>query len=129
MISRRHVLATGVLGVMSGSVSGAFAQRFASSTAVKPGAYEWQPERSPAGPVVIIVSIPEQVLHVYRNGIEIGYSSCSTGKPGHQTPTGVFSILEKQREHVSSIYRGAQMPNMERLTWGGIALHAGNLPG
>ncbi|HEX4892736.1 MAG TPA: L,D-transpeptidase family protein, partial [Hyphomicrobiaceae bacterium] len=69
------------------------------------------------------------VVHVYRNGVEIGFSTCSTGKPGHRTPTGVFTILEKQRRHVSSIYKGAQMPNMERLTWGGIALHAGNLPG
>jgi hypothetical protein len=66
---------------------------------------------------------------VYRGGVEIGTSPCSTGKPGHRTPTGVFTILEKQRKHESSIYKGAQMPNMERLTWGGVALHAGNLPG
>lgn len=78
---------------------------------------------------MVIVSLPEQLVHVYRGGVEIGVSSCSTGKPGHRTPTGVFTILEKERKHVSSIYKGAQMPNMERLTWGGIALHAGNMPG
>jgi hypothetical protein len=111
------------------SNSPATAQRFAFNGALKPGQFEWTPEVSPSGPVVLIVSIPEQMVHVYRNGIQIGVSTCSTGKPGHRTPTGVFTILEKERKHVSSIYKGAQMPNMERLTWGGIALHAGNLPG
>ncbi len=103
--------------------------RFTAEQKLKPGEYVWQPDRSQSGAVVMIVSIPEQLVHVYRNGIEIGVSTCSTGRPGHRTPTGVFTILEKDRKHVSSIYKGAQMPNMERLTWGGIALHAGNLPG
>lgn len=105
------------------------AARHVSDRQLKPGEYVWEPERSPSWPVVLIVSIPEQLVHIYRGGIEIGVSTCSTGRPGHRTPTGVFTILEKQRQHVSSIYKGAQMPNMERLTWGGIALHAGNLPG
>jgi hypothetical protein len=95
----------------------------------KPGDYVWHPEISPAGPVVIIVSLPEQVLYVYRNGVRIGRSTVSTGKPGHHTPTGVFTILEKHEKHTSSIYKGASMPYMERVTWGGVALHAGNLPG
>lgn len=94
-----------------------------------PGGYSWHPELSPEGPVVIIVSIPEQLVHVYRNGIEIGVSTCSTGRPGHATPTGVFVILQKDRDHRSSTYNNAPMPNMQRLTWDGIALHAGNLPG
>ena len=51
------------------------------------------------------------------------------GRPGHPTPTGVFTILEKEVHHTSSIYKGAEMPYMERVTWGGIALHAGDLPG
>ncbi|MDX2157254.1 MAG: L,D-transpeptidase [Hyphomicrobiaceae bacterium] len=104
-------------------------ERFTAANPLKRGEFVWEPQRSTSGPVVLIVSIPEQMVHVYRGGVEIGVSTCSTGKPGHRTPTGVFTILEKQREHVSSIYKGAQMPNMERLTWGGIALHAGNLPG
>lgn len=98
-------------------------------TGLKAGQFIWKPQAAPEGPVVIIVSVPEQLVHVYRNGIEIGVSTCSTGKPGHETPRGVFTILEKQRQHVSSIYQDAQMPNMERVTWGGVALHAGNLPG
>ena len=68
-------------------------------------------------------------MHVYRNGIRIAVSTCSTGKPGHATPTGVFTILQKDRDHHSSTYNNAPMPNMNRLTWSGIALHAGNLPG
>ncbi|HRK19357.1 MAG TPA: L,D-transpeptidase [Hyphomicrobiaceae bacterium] len=111
------------------AMSGAHAERYVAPDGFRPGDFTWQPDRAPSGAVVVIVSIPEQRVHVYRGGIEIGVSTCSTGKPGHRTPTGVFTILEKEREHVSSIYKGAQMPNMERLTWGGIALHAGNLPG
>ena len=103
--------------------------RYTKSDTLKQGEFTWTPDAARDGPVVVIVSIPEQRLHVYRNGIEIGVSPCSTGKPGHRTPTGVFTILEKQRKHVSSLYKGAQMPNMQRLTWGGIAVHAGNLPG
>jgi len=93
------------------------------------GEFNWHPERSPDGPVILIVSIPDQRVHVYRNGIRIAASTCSTGKPGHRTPTGVFKILEKDKHHRSSTYSNAPMPNMNRLTWSGIALHAGNLPG
>ncbi len=96
---------------------------------LKPGEFTWHPERAPSGPVVIIVSVPEQRAYVYRNGVRIGASTVSTGKPGHETPTGVFSVLEKDQKHVSSTYQGAAMPYMERLTWDGIALHAGKLPG
>ena len=93
------------------------------------GDYVWKPEVSPAGPVVIIVSVPEQVLYVYRNGVRIGRSTVSTGKPGHRTPTGVFTVLQKEVHHRSNLYHGAPMPYMERVTWGGVALHAGQLPG
>lgn len=96
---------------------------------LKPGQYVWEPERAPEGPLLIVASITEQVAYVYRNGIRIARSSVSTGRPGHPTPTGVFTILEKEVHHTSSIYKGAEMPYMERVTWGGIALHAGDLPG
>ena len=78
---------------------------------------------------MIVASITEQVAYVYHNGIRIARSSVSTGRPGHPTPAGVFTILEKEVHHTSSIYKGAEMPYMERVTWGGIALHAGDLPG
>ena len=96
---------------------------------LKNGEFNWFPERSAAGPILIIVSIPDQLVHVYRNGVRVAASTCSTGKPGHRTPTGVFQILQKDKHHRSSTYSNAPMPNMNRLTWSGIALHAGNLPG
>jgi hypothetical protein len=94
-----------------------------------PGQYEWQPGRSPGGPVLMVVSIDDQMAYVYRNGIQIGRSTVSTGREGKETPTGVFTVLQRKVEHESSIYKGAQMPYMQRLTWGGIAMHAGALPG
>ncbi len=117
------------------SCGGTYAETFTQGKEADPfqflknGEYAWHPELSPSGPVVIIVSIPEQRLFVYRNGVRIGKSTVSTGRPGHPTPTGVYTILEKQVDHTSTIYKGAEMPYMERLTWGGIALHAGWLPG
>src|SRR6266487_3447650 len=96
---------------------------------LKPGEYVWEPERAPEGPLLIVASITEQAAYVYRNGICIARSSVSTGRSGHRTPTGVFTILEKEVHHTSSIYKGAEMPYMERVTWSGIALHAGDLPG
>lgn len=96
---------------------------------LQPGEFTWHPERQPFGPVAVVVSIEEQRVHVYRNGVRIAVSTCSTGKPGHATPTGVFVVLQKDRDHRSSTYNNAPMPNMNRLTWDGIALHAGNLPG
>jgi L,D-transpeptidase catalytic domain len=96
---------------------------------LKPGEYWWRPQLSPSGPLMVLVSVPEQVMHVYRNGILIGRSTVSTGSTGHATPGGVFSILEKKQEHYSKKYNNAPMPNMQRLTWTGIAMHSGNLPG
>lgn len=94
-----------------------------------PGEFTWHPEREPEGAVAVVASIPEQRVHVYRNGIRIAVSTCSTGRKGHATPTGVFTVLQKDADHRSSTYNNAPMPNMNRLTWDGIALHAGNLPG
>jgi hypothetical protein len=97
--------------------------------ALKPGEYWWNPKVSPQGPVVVLVSLPLQTASVYRNGILVGRTSVSTGSKGHETPTGVFTILEKKETHASKKYNNAPMPNMQRLTWSGIAMHSGNLPG
>ena len=96
---------------------------------LKPGEFVWQPERAPVGRVEVVVSIPLQRAYVYRAGTLIGVTTVSTGKPGHTTPTGKFDILEKRARHFSNIYNNAPMPFMQRLTWGGIALHAGQIPG
>jgi hypothetical protein len=89
----------------------------------------WQPQLSPKGPVVVVVSLPDQRADVYRNGIRVGTAPVSTGRPGYETPPGIYTILEKQREHFSNLYDDAPMPWMQRLTWDGIALHAGVVPG
>ncbi len=127
--TRRAALA-GIAGLTAGAILArpSLADMAEEVRKLKPGQYTWQPELQPRGPVSIIVSIKEQLLHVHRKGKRIGVSTVSTGKSGHATPIGVFTILQKKEEHVSSIY-GSEMPFMQRLTWSGIALHAGALPG
>ncbi|WNO53602.1 L,D-transpeptidase [Stakelama saccharophila] len=96
---------------------------------LKPGEYLWAPQIAPDGPVTMVISLAAQRAFVYRNGVPIGVSTISSGKPGHRTPTGVFTILQKDVDHHSNLYNSAPMPFMQRLTWDGIALHAGDLPG
>ena len=96
---------------------------------LKPGEFAWHPERSPEGPLLVVCTIDDQMLYAYRNGVEIARSTVSTGRKGKTTPTGVFTILQRRVDHESSIYKGAKMPYMQRLTWTGIAMHAGKLPG
>jgi hypothetical protein len=81
------------------------------------------------GPLQIIVSIADQRISLYENGILIARSSVSTGVERHPTPLGVFSVISRHKWHRSNIYSGAPMPYMQRITWSGIALHAGELPG
>ena len=90
---------------------------------------EAQPKDAPEGPLQIIISIQEQRISVYDNGLLIAHSSVSTGTQNHPTPLGVFSVISKKRWHRSNIYSAAPMPFMQRITWSGIALHAGVLPG
>ena len=96
---------------------------------LKPGEWVWAPQLAPDGPVLVYVDLNRQIATVYRNGVRIGVSTVSSGKPGHDTPDGVFTILQKDADHHSSTYNDAPMPYTERLTWGGVALHAGGLPG
>ncbi len=97
-------------------------------TTLKPGDWVFDPRVAPSGPMLMLVNIKTQRANIYRNGIRIGTSTVSTGRPGKRTPTGVFTILQKRSKHTSSIYK-TPMPYMQRLTWDGIALHAGRLPG
>lgn len=96
---------------------------------LRPGEFLWAPAVAPDGPVMLIVSLATQRAVLYRNGVPIAISTVSTGRPGHRTPTGVFTVLQRNVEHYSSIYNNAPMPYMQRLTWGGVALHGGHLPG
>src|SRR5207342_2775141 len=85
--------------------------------------------KPPAGPLIIVVSIGSQHVTVYDNGTPIATGPVSTGMPGHPTPMGVFSVIQKDRYHHSNIYSGAPMPFMQRITWSGVAIHEGVLPG
>lgn len=96
---------------------------------LKPGEWVWAPEVAPAGPILVYVDLSAQRATVYRNGVRIAASTVSSGKAGHETPTGVFTVLQKDARHRSSKYNNAPMPFTQRLTWDGIALHAGGLPG
>jgi hypothetical protein len=116
----------------------AFAQGAKVSSAVelttradhlKPGEWVWAPQIAPSGPLLIYVDLSRQLASVYRNGVRIGVTTVSSGKPGYETPTGVFTILQKDIDHHSSVYNNAAMPYTQRLTWSGVALHAGGLPG
>lgn len=95
---------------------------------LRPGQYRWHPDAAPAdGPVAIVVSLPLQRAYVFRGGVLIGVSTVSSGQPGYDTPVGAFTILEKAVEHRSNLYEDAPMPWMQRLTWDGVALHAGHV--
>ncbi len=96
---------------------------------LKPGEWVWAESLAPRGPVLVYVDLDRQVATVYRNGIRIAATTISSGKPGFETPRGVFTILEKDEDHRSRTYDDAPMPFQQRLTWKGVALHAGNLPG
>ncbi|MCX8474556.1 MAG: L,D-transpeptidase family protein [Sphingomonas sp.] len=80
-------------------------------------------------PIKVVVAIRQQQALVYQGNRLLGVTTVSTGAPGYETPLGEFTILEKKVFHRSNLYSNAPMPHMQRLTWGGVALHAGQLPG
>jgi hypothetical protein len=79
----------------------------------------------PKGPLEIFVSIEQQKLRLYSNGVLVATEPVATGVPGHLTPLGVFSVIERDRYHHSNLYSNAPMPYMERITWSGVAMHEG----
>jgi hypothetical protein len=96
---------------------------------LKNGEFTWAPQLAPEGPILVVVSLDEQRAYAYRNGVQIGASTISSGKKGHRTPTGVFHTFLKDADHHSSIYNNAAMPYTQKFTQGGVALHAGGIPG
>jgi len=82
---------------------------------------------NPRDPVQLVVSLPQQRVYVYKGLSRIASARISTGRPGRRTPAGIFSIIQKQRIHYSNLYGAAPMPYMQRITWSGVALHAGNV--
>jgi hypothetical protein len=83
----------------------------------------------PQGPLIIAISIDRQNLRIYDANGFFAETPISTGMRGHSTPMGVFSVIQKHKFHHSNIYSGAPMPYMQRITWSGVAIHAGVLPG
>ncbi len=96
---------------------------------LKPGEFIWAPQVAPEGPIMIVVSLQRQRAYIYRNGVIVGVSTVSTGSEGRETPVGIFTVLQKHIDHKSNLYNDAPMPFMQRLTWDGIAMHAGKIPG
>ncbi len=119
-------------------------------------AWEWNPTLSPTGPVEMEIVLEEQRLYIYRNGVEIGYSTISTGREGQDTRPGEFRVIGKNKDHVSNLWgrwvdsrgnvvnpsvrvdekrppgvkwEGSPMPYFLRLTNDGVGLHEGFLPG
>src|SRR5262249_44683636 len=122
--SWRRVLASGVaLAFIAGFVGSADAAKKTDTPAKSPFG------GLPKGPVQMVVSIGGQHVTLYANGQRIEQARVSTGTPGHPTPLGVFSVIEKDRWHRSNLYGAAPMFYMHRLTWSGVAMHEGVLPG
>lgn len=101
----------------------------AFSDGLKPGQYVWEKRANEAKDLRIVAVIDIQRIYVFDGSTLVAFSTISTGKKGHATPTGSFKILQKNIDHKSNIYSNAPMPYMQRLTWDGIALHAGHIPG
>jgi lipoprotein-anchoring transpeptidase ErfK/SrfK len=97
--------------------------------ALKPGQFMWVKQEVYEGPMKIVVVLDTQRIYVFQNEQLIGFSTISSGKKGKETPTGIFNILQKNVDHKSNLYSNAPMPFMQRLTWDGIAVHGGDLPG
>ncbi len=90
--------------------------------------FETQPGHA-GPPLMAVVSLARQRITIYDSDGWILRSPVSSGQPGYETPAGIYSVLQKEAEHYSNLYDDASMPFMQRLTWSGIALHAGVLPG
>jgi lipoprotein-anchoring transpeptidase ErfK/SrfK len=111
----------------------------AAAATLRPGQFVLDDDRPMPGfdamgfptpaPTTIAISIAMQRLYVYRGNELVAVSTVSTGRAGHRTPPGTFTILQKARWHRSNLYSNAPMPFMQRLTWDGVAIHAGQLPG
>jgi len=97
-------------------------------TALAPNRFLWNDNQA-LGPVSIVISIADQKAYVYRGETLVAASTVSTGKDGKDTPLGTFPILQKSEDHKSNLYDSAPMPFMQRLTWDGVAIHAGMNPG
>jgi lipoprotein-anchoring transpeptidase ErfK/SrfK len=96
---------------------------------LKTGQYVWELKADSTDPVLLVIDLRSQRALLYRYGVPMAASTISTGRRGRETPTGAFTILQKEVVHRSRTYDDASMPYMQRLTWKGVSMHAGHLPG
>ena len=87
------------------------------------------PSTSSGAPVMAVVSLSRRKVTIYDARGRMLEAPVSTGQVGYETPAGLYSVIERKRQHFSNLYENAPMPFMQRITWSGIALHAGALPG
>jgi hypothetical protein len=127
--SLRAIILAAALGALPAAPALAAGETGASTaaTSLAPGRHLWIQPEAGEGPVRIVVSLGTQRAFVFRGATLIGVSTVSSGMPGYDTPTGTFAILEKDKDHRSNLYEDAPMPYMQRLTWDGVALHAGKV--
>ena len=119
-------LAAGVAPA-SAQAMGAYEMTEAAAS-LRPGRYIWA-DTAVEGPVSVLISLPDQRAYVFRGETMVAATTISTGKDGKETPVGTYPILQKKEFHRSNLYDDAPMPFMQRLTWDGVALHAGANPG
>ncbi len=93
------------------------------------GEPQFTPDHAPGTPLLAVVALREQRISIYDAKGKIMESPVSSGQTNYETPAGIYSIVQKEEEHHSNLYDDASMPFMERITWTGMALHAGVLPG
>jgi hypothetical protein len=117
------------LGVLTALIAIIIAEPVAAQRNPQPKRAESAHDRPTLQPLVAVVALTEQRVTIYDANGKVLQAPVSTGQKGYETPAGIYSVLEKKREHYSNIYDDASMPFMQRLTWSGIALHAGVLPG
>ncbi len=111
---------------LAGAVAGVHPVQAAGTANTEP---ETPAITTPDDPLQMVISLDAQTIDVYKGLEHVESEPISSGRRTHPTPTGIFSILEKRRRHYSNLYNNAPMPFMQRLTWSGVALHAGRLPG
>jgi hypothetical protein len=130
-LARRFTVVALLLFAPLGVLHAAPGLQAAQAGTVRPGRFVWRAEaaETASGPVRVLVSLPLQTAFVFKGQTMVGVSTVSSGTPGYDTPTGTFPILQKDKDHKSSLYDDAPMPYMLRLTWDGVALHAGKVTG
>jgi hypothetical protein len=128
-LTRRVMLRLTLAGALWPLAGPAEAERFVNRTGLRPGRFIWEPTKSTAGPVLVVVSLGERIAHVYRGGAAIGISTCFPGRRGLRTPTGIFTVLHKARRAFGIRSENARVSTRKRLVWSGLALHAQHVRG